>query len=257
MTASDQQAQKNPPAFNLPGVVIVLAVAMVLIHFVRSQLLSLQTDYWVLNVFAFVPLFYAVDMSQLIEPGSRFWSPVTHGLLHGDWTHLIVNLVWLAAFGSAVARRFQNARFILFMILATAAGALAHYLFHPAGNVPVIGASGAVSACMGAAVRFAFMPGQSIAAATSAPALSLVQSLKNRNIMTFVGVWFALNWLFGSGVIPLEIDAQMAWEAHMGGFLFGWLGFGLFDRRSYGNGRGSGNDSGEGPNHHDYSQQQA
>ena len=189
----------------------------------------MEWNYWVLNVFAFVPIFYHVDPAQLIQPLSVYWSPVTHGLLHGDWAHLVVNLVWLAAFGSAVARRLGSTRFIVFMILATASGAAAHYLFHQMGEAPVIGASGAVSACMGAAVRFAFSPGRSIEEAMQRPALSLVQSLANRNIMTFVAVWFGINFLVGSGIIPLFGDSQIAWEAHMGGFLFGWLTFSRFD----------------------------
>lgn len=219
----------NPPAFNLPGAVLLLGLIMVAIHIVRSQLIGPETDFWVINVFAFVPLFYHVDPSRLMEPLSIYWSPVTHGFLHGDGTHLLVNMVWLAAFGSAVARRFGNFRFFLFMIFATAAGAAAHYLFHAMGNAPVIGASGAVSACMGAAVRFAFAPGQPMQLALIRPALPLVQSLKNRSIMTFVIIWFGFNFLFGSGILPLGVDAQIAWEAHMGGFLFGWLLFALFD----------------------------
>ena len=218
-----------PPAFNIPLSVLLMGAAMVLVHLIRSQLLNADQAFWVLNVFAFVPVFYQVDPSRLIEPLSIYWSPVTHGLLHGDWTHLIVNLVWLAAFGSAVARRLGTGCFLIFMILSTAAGAAAHFLFHQMANTPVIGASGAVSACMGAAVRFAFAPGQPMDVAVRRPALSLLQSLQNRSIMTFVVIWFVFNFLAGYGIIPLSVDGQIAWEAHMGGFLFGWLGFALFD----------------------------
>lgn len=223
------QPERSPPAFNLPGGVIALIALIAAIHFIRSVVLSPETDWWVINVFAFVPYFYEVDPSQLIEPSSRYWSPVSHGLLHGDWGHLLVNTVWMAAFGSAVARRLGSARFIVFMILATAAGAVAHYIFHASSNVAMIGASGAVSACMGAAVRFAFAPGQSISAVSNRPALSLVESLKNRNTMVFVVFWFAFNWLVGSGILPIGIGEQIAWEAHMGGFVFGWIAFTMFD----------------------------
>ena len=229
MTQPEPTVEENPPAFNLPGPILILAATMVVVHLIRSQLISPESDYWVLNVFAFVPIFYQVLPAQLIEPLSIYWSPVTHGFLHGDWTHLLVNLVWLAAFGSAVARRLGPRRFFLFMALATIAGAGAHYIFHQMSNSPVIGASGAVSACMGAAVRFAFAPGQPIEVAVTRPAVSLLQSLRNRSIMTFVIIWFAFNFLAGSGILPLGVEGQIAWEAHMGGFLFGWLAFALFD----------------------------
>ncbi|MGI9366697.1 MAG: rhomboid family intramembrane serine protease [Rhizobiaceae bacterium] len=228
-TQDDTQGRKHPPAFNLPASIMALAAAMIVVHLIRSQILDVEQDYWLLNVFAFVPVFYHALPQQLVEPLAIYWSPISHGFLHGDWAHLIVNLVWLAAFGSAVARRLGGWRFWLFMGLATAAGAGAHYIFHSMSNTPVIGASGAVSACMGAAVRFAFVPGRSIEMALRTPALSLVQSLQNRTIMTFVIVWFAFNFLVGAGIIPLGIDGQIAWEAHMGGFLFGWLCFGFFD----------------------------
>lgn len=231
---TEQQPEANPPAFNIPGAVLAIGALIIIVHGVRTTLISQQNDYWVLAVFAFIPISYHLDFSQLVEPMARFWSPLTHGFLHGDWTHVLVNLVWLAAFGSAVARRFGALRFFVFMGLATMAGAGAHYLFHPMGTAPVIGASGAVSACMGAAVRFAFTPGRPIEDAMKSPALSLIQSLKNRGIMTFVIFWFGLNYLFGSGILPLGVEAQIAWEAHMGGFLFGWLGFAAFDRKPSG-----------------------
>ncbi len=229
MTEPEPIAEENPPAFNLPGPILVLGAAMIVVHVIRSQTLSYEWDYWVLNVFAFVPAFYQALPGQLVEPLSIYWSPLTHGFLHGDWTHLLVNLVWLAAFGSAVARRLGPRRFIIFMIFGTIAGAGAHYLFHAMSHSPVIGASGAVSACMGAAVRFAFAPGQPISAATNRPSVSLLQSLGNRSIMTFVLIWFGFNFLVGSGIIPLGVEGHIAWEAHMGGFLLGWLGFAMFD----------------------------
>ena len=207
---SDQTFDENPPAFNLPGIVVALAAAMIAVHLIRTYLLSPDTDYWVLNVFAFVPVFYNVEAERLIAPFAIYWSPVTHGLLHGDFTHLLVNLVWLAAFGSAVARRLGTTRFVIFMILATAAGAAAHFVFHQMSNAPVIGASGAVSACMGAAVRFAFSPGQPVQIAITRPAVSLLQSLQNRSIMTFVVIWFAFNYLVGSGLLPLGMEGQIA-----------------------------------------------
>ncbi len=231
---NEQHPEVNPPAFNIPGAVLAIGALIIIVHGVRTTLISQQNDYWVLAVFAFIPVSYHLDLSQLVEPLARFWSPLTHGFLHGDWTHVLVNLVWLAAFGSAVARRFKALRFFVFMGLATMAGAAAHYVFYPMGAVPVIGASGAVSACMGAAVRFAFTPGRSIEDATNSPALSLLQSLKNRGIMTFVIFWFGLNYLIGSGILPLGVEGQIAWEAHMGGFLFGWLCFAAFDRKPSG-----------------------
>ncbi len=227
---SSRRPSDNPPAFNVPGMVLLLGTMMIAVHAAITWLANDETYFWVLEVFAFVPITMTMPPSHLIEPLARFWSPFTHAFLHGDWTHLIVNLIWLMAFGSAVAKRLGAARFLIFMALASAAGAGAHYVFHMASNIPVIGASGAVSGCMGAAARFAFVPGRPVEQAATGPALSLIASLQNRGVMTFVVIWFGLNWLFGAGIIPMPgVEGSIAWEAHMGGFLFGLLAFSSFD----------------------------
>ncbi|MDD9910606.1 MAG: rhomboid family intramembrane serine protease [Ahrensia sp.] len=220
----------NPPAFNVPGIIVGLGAILVSIHAIMSWASdALYRD--ILLTFSFIPISYTISADQLVTAGSRFWSPLTYAFLHGDWVHLLVNSIWLLAFGSAVARRFGALRFAALFVFGAIAGAAFHYLFHPVGNVPVVGASAAVSACMGAAVRFAFRPGGVAPDVETAPAFSLLESLKNRNIMTFVVMWFAINWLFGTGWLTPG-EAGIAWEAHMGGFLLGWLGFSAFDRRS-------------------------
>ncbi len=225
MTGID--ASENPPAFNVPAIILGLGAALVAIHVVLSNM----SDDWYSHVilrFAFIPLAYDFPADQLPEPLARYWSPFTYALLHGDWMHLGVNGIWLLAFGSAVARRFGNIRFSIFMIAGALAGAAAHYVFHPMGDIPVIGASAAISACMGAVIRFALRPGGVSPETVMMPALSLVDSLKNRSIMIFVVIWFAINWVAGTGVLTPG-EAGIAWEAHMGGFLVGWLGFAAFD----------------------------
>jgi membrane associated rhomboid family serine protease len=62
----------------------------------------------------------------------------------------------------------------------------------------------------------------------------VVESLSNRTVLVYVGLWFGINALaaFGFGSDPTG-TTQIAWEAHIGGFLFGFLGFAFFDRRSW------------------------
>ncbi|MEN0040795.1 MAG: rhomboid family intramembrane serine protease [Pseudomonadota bacterium] len=224
--------RETPPAFNLPGVIVLLGAVMIAIHGVRTGLLPQAADFNVLERFAFVPGFYDAPAEALRYPMARFWTPMSHAFLHGDWTHLLVNLVWMAAFGGVVAARFGAFRFLIFFAVGSAAGALAHYFSARGDLVPLIGASGAVSACMGAAIRFAFGDGRMAMRPeqrSSAPAMGLVASLANRNIMIFVGVWFLLNWLLGSGILPIAGGDSIAWQAHVGGFALGWLGFAIFD----------------------------
>lgn len=226
-----EMERREPPAFNLPGVVLALGLVFVAVH-VALSFVSLGTYMNVLNTFAFIPGIWTenqlTEAMQVLTP----WvltSPLAYGFLHADWVHLLSNLLWMAAFGSVVARRFGNARFLGFMVAGTLAAIAVHTAFNWSSFQPVIGASGAVSACMGAAIRFAFAPNE-MAQDLRRPPLGLLQSLQNRTIMVFVIVWFAFNWLFGAGVVPIPgVEGQIAWEAHMGGFLFGMLAFRLFD----------------------------
>lgn len=225
------------PVFNVPGVISALVLAMLAIHAVCTLVLS-DADYIeVLALFAFIPGRFdsAAGMALPGGLGADVWTFVTYALLHANWMHVGVNLIWLLAFGSPVARRFGPVRFCLFFAVTAAAGALAHLVSHPGAFVPMIGASAAVSGAMAAAVRFAFAPGGSLSprrapTADHQPAAPLSGTLRDPRILGFVGVWFALNFLFGVGVsLPGAEDAQVAWQAHMGGFVAGLLLFPLFD----------------------------
>ena len=90
-----------------------------------------------------------------------------------------------------------------------------------------------VSACVGAAVRFAFTGNQGIGMNTTthnAP-LTIAQTFSNSRTLIFVAVWLGLNLVFGVGIVPVTgAEAGIAWEAHIGGLLAGLFLFGLFDR---------------------------
>jgi len=224
----DRVHQSGEPAINLPMVITILIVLVIGIHFAVG-FVDEQSFFTILTGAAFIPGAYLLDEVMLPFPMARFWSPVTYFFLHADWTHVLVNMTMLAAFGGATARRFGSVKFLVFLALATVASALVHAAFYWASLIPVIGASGAVSACMGAAVRFGFSPNQS--EAYRKPALSLIGSLTNRSTMFFVIIWFGINWLFGSvGVSLTGEEVNIAWEAHMGGFLFGLVAFRFFDK---------------------------
>ena len=179
------------------------------------------------------------DIVMLLGPkGYRWWTPFTYALLHGGWTHVLVNSVWLAAFGSAVARRFGGLRFLLFFFVTALGGVAAHCMTHALEFAPLVGASAAISGSMAAAARFAFAPGAplgpnarrgTLEAYEGAP-LPLRDLLRDTRVMTFLATWFGANYIFGALMTPVGIaDASIAWEAHIGGFVTGFLLFRVFD----------------------------
>jgi membrane associated rhomboid family serine protease len=237
--------QQREPILNVPAVVVALLLVLGLVHGVREYILSDNADRVLVWMLAFVPARY--DGSILTDGllpggwGAQFWTFLTYALLHADLTHLGFNAVWLLAFASPVARRFGAGRFLLFFAVTVAAGALAYLVVHPGELAPMVGASAGISGMMGAAARFAFEPGGSLDMwhgdrehADKVPAAPLLAALRNPRVVTFVGVWFALNLLFGLGSLSIAGagSQSVAWEAHVGGFLAGLLLFSAFDPMS-------------------------
>ena len=222
------------PMFNIPVSIVATALVMIVLHVIRVALPS-EEGLRMLLALAFVPARYAGATPGL--PGgewSQFTSFVTYMFVHGDATHLTINMVWMLAFGSAVAKRIGDLRFILFSILCGIAGVLVHLALHFGEFVPVIGASAAISGQMAGAIRFMFGVSQHGVPMSRdirhAPLAGIGQTLTNPRFLMFLGVWIALNLLFGLGGMQLDgSGAQIAWEAHLGGFVFGLFIFGLFD----------------------------
>lgn len=225
-------AAPQPPAINVPGVVLICVGALVAVHAALVYALPVAVAEQVLISLAFVPD-PAVWEAQGERPAAAsFWSVFTYALLHGDWTHLGINALWLVAFGSPVARRFGAGRFMALSAVAAVAGAGAHWLFHMDSPAPLVGASGAVSAYFGAAARFALRGGLNVAGRAHEPAMTLGETLTHAGTLGFIVVWLGVNLVFGSGIIPVAgQEAAIAWQAHIGGFLVGLLMFPLFDPR--------------------------
>ena len=218
---------------------LLVLAALALIHVARVYLLSSETAQLFVWSFGFVPARY--EWSELLtsewEHVWSFWTFVTYSFIHADITHLGFNSVWLLAFGTPVARRFGNARFIVFFALTAVSGALAHLVTHVGELQPMIGASASISGTMGAASRFAFQRGGPLDSwraegerSYRMPAAPLFAALRNPRVLGFVGAWFALNLLFGIGSWSIVgEDQSVAWQAHVGGFLAGLLLFSWFD----------------------------
>lgn len=232
-------AQRRQPILNVPTVITVLAAVMLAIQVLRD-FVDPDTGIEILALFAFIPARF--DTSVLAEGilpggvGADVWTFVTYAFLHGGWTHVGLNLLWMLAFGSPVARRFGTLRFLLFFVVTAAAGAGLHLVTHEGELVPMIGASAAVSGCMAAAIRFMFASEghvmwqpDAMSASVHFPAPPLSVVMRDRRVIGFVGVWFLINIGFGLMTPAGIADGSIAWEAHIGGFLVGLLLFPLFD----------------------------
>ncbi len=233
------------PAVNLPWVVLALIGAFVAVHLLRTVILP-EREAWRLTLeLAFIPLRYSLppEIAHVRLPGGLWTAvaaPVTHMFVHGGWGHLAVNSLWLAAFGSPVARRLGPLRFLALMAACGAGGALLYLLLHWGAPALLIGASGGISGLMGAAVRLVFAGGAGLAQGmrrdlSVVRPLTLAEALLDPRPRAFILIWLAINLVFGLiGIGSGEQVSAIAWEAHLGGFLTGLVAFPLFDapRRS-------------------------
>lgn len=223
------------PIFNAPPVIGWLLGALVLIHFALGQL---PEPRWaeLMEWLALIPARYGPSAPA---GGSlpAITSLLTHQFVHGDITHLILNCAWLLAFGSAVASRIGTWRFLAFGLLSGIAGALAFIAVHIGDNTLMVGASGALAGLMGGAFRFLFsaFDDGGPAAFRGDPRrirrMSLVQMAQDRRALLAIGIWVGLNFATALMAPLLTSAGGIAWEAHLGGFAFGLLAFGLFDRQ--------------------------
>jgi len=247
LPADGRDPPRREPIFSIPAVVVALIAALAGLY-ALYDLASPETQDSALRMFAFLPkrLTWAIWNEHPVNPFFRVdaaqpWTLVTYAFLHGSWMHVLLNSVWLVAFGPPVARRFGAARFLAFFAFTAIAGALAHWLVYPNDLGPLVGASAADSGLMAAVTRFIFEPGAPLGSpqgySMSAgevdalrPAPPLAQLLRERRALGFIAIWMATNFVFGAGAQTLGAsDAPVAWIAHVGGFVAGLVAFPLFD----------------------------
>ena len=229
--------------FNVPPVVVATVAVLVLVHALRMLILTDAEDLRFLLMFAFIPARYDLTpVAGEVFPGgfgADLWTFFTYAFLHADLLHIGINVAWLVPFGTALARRFGAWRYVAFMLVVAAAGAFTHLITHRGAMVPMIGASAAISGAMAAALRFVFQQGGPLGLlrgginddAYRVPAASLAATFRDPRFLMFLVAWIGLNALFGLGSVSIgeAADQQIAWQAHIGGFLAGLVLFNVFD----------------------------
>lgn len=236
---TDRAGPGRQPIFNLPPVVAAIAGLFVAIQAIDSFVLNESTRQELLVWLAFIP-YRIVDIAA--APGGfwpMLWTPFTHAFLHAGWEHVLLNTVWFVIFATPVAGRYGAARLIVLFLLSALAGAVAFAATTLPGFSILIGASGGVAGLTGAAVRFIFQPVQ-----VSIDPQSGERIVLGRHLATIPQVFrhptariFTIIWILLNGIVPLlplfmpGMVVQVAWQAHLGGFILGFLAAPWFERR--------------------------
>ena len=187
-----------------------------------------------LNVFVFLLELMRGDAFVLrwsaipaqITSGHHWISVLTAMFMHGSWSHIIGNMIFLWAFGPEIEDAMGRGRYLLFYLAGGLVAMLAQILADPHSTVPNLGASGAIAAVMGGfivtyprdrikAVLFIFI----FVRITFIPAALLI------------GFWF-LTQLVHAGAVAQVQTGGVAYLAHVGGFVFGAVTARLFEGSS-------------------------
>lgn len=162
------------------------------------------------------------SIPEEIVHGDDWHTLFTSMFMHGGWMHLIGNMLFLWVFADNIEATVGNFSFIIFYILGGLVAALTHVYFDPTSDIPMVGASGAISAVMGA--YLVMFPKSRI---------KMLFLLFFFRIPAFIFLFFWAWQQWTSGMAAFEaIESEMdnvAYWAHIGGFVFGLIG-GLFYR---------------------------
>ncbi len=209
----DDIPSRRYPVVTATLITVNLLVFIFEMSLTRRQLQELTLEYGI------VPVFYTMPgITGLFHPGELAIPLFSSMFLHGGWIHVLGNMWMLWIFGDNVEDSWGRMRFILFYIAGGMAAGLVHIFTNMTSEVPVIGASGAVAAVMGA--YFLLYPKARVVVMIPpfilGPFFVVPAAL-------FLGFWFILQFFNGT----LSLFAQsgqfggIAWWAHIGGFLFG------------------------------------
>jgi len=156
---------------------------------------------------------------------SPYLNIFTSMFMHGGILHLGGNMLYLWIFGNNIEDVLGHVKFVLFYLLSGIAAVLAFSLINPNSNVPMVGASGAVSGILGAyVIRF-----------PQARVLTLIWffyfiKIVRLPALYLLGFWFLLQIINGSKAISISSSGGVAWFAHIGGFAFGAVIFFLLGK---------------------------
>jgi membrane associated rhomboid family serine protease len=162
-----------------------------------------------------------------ITQGSNLSSLLTAMFLHGGFLHLLGNMLYLWIFGDNVEGLMRHGRYVGFYLLCGLAATISHIAIEPGSQLPMIGASGAVSGVLGAyLVKF---PRARILILV--PIIFFLTTFRIPALFV-LGFWFLTQLTNGLGFFQSDMSGGgVAWFAHIGGFVAGVLLIKVFERR--------------------------
>ena len=210
-------------AINLSSGIIGLIMILLIIHVVKWFILSRMIDpqsmvgFWLIGQMSeWMLIPDRIFAASASDHYAAYASLITHALLHQDFTHLLTNIGFLAAFGGALSKQLSFRFWLLLLILSIIGGGLSYCFLTQDSNIPAIGISGGVSGMMGALLRPALLPTKN-----PIPIEGLLRYGNSaKSLLLFFIAFNLLSFFLSGGDSKLS---SIAWQAHLGGFAIGFI----------------------------------
>jgi len=170
---------------------------------------------------AFVMQWSAVPAE--IVSGHHWITILTAMFMHGSWSHIIGNMIFLWAFAPEIEDAMGRGRYLVFYLVGGLVAMLAQVLADPHSTVPNLGASGAIAAVMGAFI--VTYPRDQIRTLLFIFVFARIRFIP---AALLIGFWFLIQ-VFHAGLVAHVQTGGVAYLAHVGGFIFGAATARLFE----------------------------
>ncbi len=207
----------NHPTHHRPYLTYAFMAAC--IGFFGLQVISPLGFETIVEMYGLIPGYTVGDAVDPDALNAGWWGVLSSMFLHGSVTHLAGNMLFLFVFGDNIENALVRSaeplggrlRYLLFYGLGGAVAALGHAWLEPASLIPMIGASGAISAVLGG--YLVLYPRQPITVALPYVGITELPAY------VVLGSWFGYQLLYGIATDPA--DAGVAFWAHIFGFVAG------------------------------------
>lgn len=206
----------STPSNNFPWITVFLIVLNMGIFFFESSVDMVALEHY-MYIYGIVPVYYTAYNTAILD----YFPFLSYMFLHGSWMHVIGNMWILWLFGDNVEDYMGKSKFLLFYLICGLLAGLTHYLVNPDSTMPVVGASGAVAGIMGAY----FLMFRRARVLTFIPPFFLF----NLPAWIYLGFWaISQLWCGAANIFATDSCAQIAFWAHIGGFLSGMVLYKFF-----------------------------
>jgi membrane associated rhomboid family serine protease len=203
----------------------ILIISLNLLVFIM-QLLSGEDSSRIVYSYGAIP--HNIIGLQSNQPIPAYLTILTSMFMHGGVFHIAWNMLYFWIFGNNIEERLGHIRFIIFYLFCGVVAALSHILLSPGSNVPMIGASGAVSGMLGAYILLFPM-----AQVRTIVLLGFYITVVRIPALIVIGFWAIIQVV--SGLLSHGNAAQggIAFFAHVGGFVAGLFTIKLWQPRRF------------------------